>query len=84
MGVPDESDCFSEGDPCGAAAERTQVGLLSARPTATGLADGVRYFATVAAWCATWDLPLITTASGHFSMDDPNVVEIDLLAHFHP
>lgn len=40
--------------------------------------------ATVQSWCATWDLPLVTTTTGHFSLDDPNVVEIDLLAHFHP
>jgi hypothetical protein len=45
MGVPDESECFDEGDPCGAAAARTQAGTLASRPDASGLPAGARYFA---------------------------------------
>ena len=45
--------------------------------------DTLVNYATVQAWCAQYDLPLITTGTGHFSMDDPNLVEVDLLAHFH-
>lgn len=46
MGVPDESVCFTEGDPCGAASIRSQVGTLADRPAATEVPDGARYFAT--------------------------------------
>ena len=46
--------------------------------------DPLINYATVAAWCETWDLPLITTATGHFSLDDPALVETDLLSWFHP
>lgn len=45
--------------------------------------DPLINYSTVQAWCTQWDLPLITTATGHFSMDDPNVVETDLLSWFH-
>ena len=44
--------------------------------------DALINYATVQAWCTEWDLPLITTATGHFSLDDPAVVELDLLAAF--
>lgn len=46
--------------------------------------DATINYATVSAWCETWDLPLITTASGHLSMDDPAVDEIGILGYFHP
>lgn len=45
--------------------------------------DSVVTYSTVQAWCAQYDLPLTTIGTGHFSMDDPNLVEVDLLAHFH-
>lgn len=45
--------------------------------------DTLVNYATVQAWCAQYDLPLTTIGTGHFSMDDPNLVEVDLLAHFH-
>ncbi|HPK13665.1 MAG TPA: hypothetical protein PLP55_13445 [Phycicoccus elongatus] len=46
MGVPDESECFNDGDPCGAASIRSQAGLLGDRPDATTVPTGTRYFAT--------------------------------------
>lgn len=46
MGVPDESVCFTEGDPCGAASIRSQVGTLADRPAATEVPDGAQFFAT--------------------------------------
>lgn len=46
MGVPDESECFTEGDPCGAASVRSQAGVLAARPLASAVPEGTRYFAT--------------------------------------
>lgn len=45
MGVPDQSECFDDPD-CGDLAARSQVGALADRPSAAGLPDGVRYFAT--------------------------------------
>ena len=45
--------------------------------------DSVVTYSTVQSWCAQYDLPLTTIGTGHFSMDDPNLVEVDLLAHFH-
>lgn len=45
--------------------------------------DSAATYSTVQAWCAQYDLPLTTIGTGHFSMDDPNLVEVDLLAHFH-
>jgi pimeloyl-ACP methyl ester carboxylesterase len=46
--------------------------------------DEVVNYETVTDWCGQWDLPLITTTSGHYWLDDPAIVETDLLAHFHP
>lgn len=46
--------------------------------------DSIVDYATVSAWCETWDLPLTTLATSHWTMDDPALVETDLLEFFHP
>lgn len=46
MGVPDESECFNDGDPCGAASIRSQAGLLGDRPDASAVPEHTRYFAS--------------------------------------
>jgi hypothetical protein len=54
---------------------------LTGRPTVVAATtDSIVDYATVAAWCTTWDLPLTTIGSGHYSFDDGNVDELALLA----
>lgn len=64
---------------------QTDCSFLHGRTTVIAATNDVLVpYAGVAAWCAQWDLPLITTTSGHFSLDDPAVDEVALLAAVTP
>lgn len=41
--------------------------------------DPLITYSTVTAWCSTWSIPLTTTTSGHLTLDDSAVDELDLL-----